>query len=360
MGDRCYASIAAAPDARCRRTDGASRHSRRSAGTSARYCPGRGCHRPPSQFPVLDRARLPQRGHVRAAAARARCTRPPSVPRGTAVEGRTREYLEPLLALRDRQRAAYAERLGADPADVALTTSHERGRRAASSPGSTLGPGDEILTAPERAPGPARPAASAARAARRRRPDRAVRRRSPTRSARARASSRARTSAGSPARSRPRRSPRPACPCVLDGAQGVGAVPVDVARAGLRVLRRRRARSGCAGRTAPGCSGSPPPGASGCAPIGRDVPQPRGARRRPRQRRCTPTRAATTRRRSRAEASPPRVAAHEVLGAGRLGRGVRAAARAGRRRWPSASRERGRDVAPRGDTTLVVVGGRRP
>src|SRR5690349_11684197 len=39
-----------------------------------------------------------------------------------AVEGRTRAYMESMFALRDRQRAAYAARLGANPVDVALTT----------------------------------------------------------------------------------------------------------------------------------------------------------------------------------------------------------------------------------------------
>jgi selenocysteine lyase/cysteine desulfurase len=68
------------------------------------------------------------------------------------VDGRTRAYMESMLGLRDRQRAAYAARLGADPADVALTTSTSEGvvRVVA---GLDLGPGDELLTAPDEHPG---------------------------------------------------------------------------------------------------------------------------------------------------------------------------------------------------------------
>ncbi|HEX2102658.1 MAG TPA: aminotransferase class V-fold PLP-dependent enzyme [Solirubrobacteraceae bacterium] len=69
-----------------------------------------------------------------------------------ATEGRTRAYMESMLALRDRQRAAYAQRLGADPADVALTTSTSEGVVRVLA-GLDLGPGDEVLTAPDEHPG---------------------------------------------------------------------------------------------------------------------------------------------------------------------------------------------------------------
>ena len=54
-------------------------------------------------------------------------------------------------------------------------------------------------------------------------------------------------------------------PVILDGAQGAGAIPVDVVQARLRRLRRGRARSGCAAPTAPGCSTSSRSSASACA-----------------------------------------------------------------------------------------------
>ena len=59
---------------------------------------------------------------------------------------------------------------------------------------------------------------------------------------------------GHAASSRPPSWPRCGVPVILDGAQGAGAVPVDVAGARLRRLRRPPARSGCAAPTAPGCS----------------------------------------------------------------------------------------------------------
>jgi selenocysteine lyase/cysteine desulfurase len=71
--------------------------------------------------------------------------------RATA-EGRSRAYMETTFALRDRQRAAYADRLGADPADVALTTCTSEGIVRVLA-GLDLGPGDEVLTAPDEHPG---------------------------------------------------------------------------------------------------------------------------------------------------------------------------------------------------------------
>jgi selenocysteine lyase/cysteine desulfurase len=68
------------------------------------------------------------------------------------TEGRARAYMESMLDLRDRQRAAYAERLGTDPADVALTTCTSEGVVRVLA-GLDLGPGDEVLTAPDEHPG---------------------------------------------------------------------------------------------------------------------------------------------------------------------------------------------------------------
>src|SRR4051812_39358122 len=69
-----------------------------------------------------------------------------------AKEGRTRAYMEATIANRTRQRSAYAERLGADPADVALTTCTSEGIVRVLA-GLDLGPGDEVLTAPDEHPG---------------------------------------------------------------------------------------------------------------------------------------------------------------------------------------------------------------
>jgi L-cysteine/cystine lyase len=69
-----------------------------------------------------------------------------------AAEGRTRAYMETTLGMRDRQRAAYAARLGADPEDVALTTCTSEGVVRVLA-GLELGPGDEVLTAPDEHPG---------------------------------------------------------------------------------------------------------------------------------------------------------------------------------------------------------------
>src|SRR3954449_3187429 len=69
-----------------------------------------------------------------------------------AVEGRTRAYMEATIGMRDRQRRAYAARLGADPGDVALTTCTSDGVVRVLA-GMELGPGDEVLTAPDEHPG---------------------------------------------------------------------------------------------------------------------------------------------------------------------------------------------------------------
>ena len=65
-----------------------------------------------------------------------------------ATEGRAKAYFEATLDLRERQRAAYAQRLSADPADVALTTCTSEGVVRVLA-GLDLQPGDEVLTAPD-------------------------------------------------------------------------------------------------------------------------------------------------------------------------------------------------------------------
>jgi selenocysteine lyase/cysteine desulfurase len=71
--------------------------------------------------------------------------------RGASL-GRAKEYVDTLLDLRDRQRAAYAGVLGAEVADVALTTCTSDGVVRVLA-GMELGPGDEVLTAPDEHPG---------------------------------------------------------------------------------------------------------------------------------------------------------------------------------------------------------------
>jgi L-cysteine/cystine lyase len=71
--------------------------------------------------------------------------------RGTLL-GRTREYFDAALAARERQREAYAQALGADAIDVALTTCTSEGVVRVLA-GLELGPGDDVLTAPDEHPG---------------------------------------------------------------------------------------------------------------------------------------------------------------------------------------------------------------
>jgi L-cysteine/cystine lyase len=67
-------------------------------------------------------------------------------------KGRGYPYFMTMLDLRDRQRAAYAERLGAEPAEVALTTCTSDGIVRVLA-GLGLRAGDEVLTAPDEHPG---------------------------------------------------------------------------------------------------------------------------------------------------------------------------------------------------------------
>src|SRR4051794_182834 len=60
--------------------------------------------------------------------------------------------MESTVARRTRQRSAYADRLGADAGDVALTTCTSEGIVRVLA-GLDLGPGDEVLTAPDEHPG---------------------------------------------------------------------------------------------------------------------------------------------------------------------------------------------------------------
>ncbi|MFN8202591.1 MAG: aminotransferase class V-fold PLP-dependent enzyme [Solirubrobacteraceae bacterium] len=69
-----------------------------------------------------------------------------------AAEGRARPMFERMLAAQGGQRAAYAARLGAAPQDVALTTSTSDGMVRVLA-GLDLGPEDEVVTSDQEHPG---------------------------------------------------------------------------------------------------------------------------------------------------------------------------------------------------------------
>jgi len=104
-----------------------------------------------AQYPVLARAAYLNAGTcgpLPAAAVRAAG----EVLDRAALEGRAGAHFELLLDVRTRQRAAYAALLGAEPADVALTTGTSEGMVRVLA-GLGLGPGDQVLTAPDEHPG---------------------------------------------------------------------------------------------------------------------------------------------------------------------------------------------------------------
>lgn len=302
-----------------------------------------------SQFPVLDERAylnsgtcgpLPRRALHAVADVLARA----------ATEGRTRAYMETMLAFRDRQRAAYAERLGAEPADVALTSCTSEGVVRVLA-GLSLGPGDEVLTAPDEHPGLLGPLASL-------RARRGVDiRTSPFEDLADAVGRRTRLVACSHV-SWVTGALRPAglaelgrdVPVLLDGAQGVGAVPIDVRALGCAYY---------AGSGQKWLCGPVGTGMLWIAPERRDEVLPVGATY---MNLAEPARALESAvhpdARSQdspalsAEAAAASVAAHDVL------------AEAGwdavyeRSRTLAAAlaerlRERGRAVAPRDDTTLV-------
>jgi selenocysteine lyase/cysteine desulfurase len=147
-----------------------------------------------------------------------------------AADGRAREYGEIGRDLRTCQRAAYASVLGADPADVALTTCTSEGVVRVLA-GLDLGAGDEVLTAPDEHPGLLGPLASL-----RARRGVAIRT-APLRDLGDAVGPQTRLVACSHV-SWVTGAMRPAAlaaldiPVLLDGAQGVGAVASDVAELG--------------------------------------------------------------------------------------------------------------------------------
>jgi selenocysteine lyase/cysteine desulfurase len=267
-----------------------------------------------------------------------------------AVEGRARPYMETMMSLRARQRSAYAERLGADPADVALTTCTSEGIVRVLA-GLSLGPADEVLTAPDEHPGVLGPLSSL-------RMRRGVNIRTVPfddladavgRRTRLVVCSHVNWVTGA-VRPEGLAQLGPAVPVLLDGAQGVGAVPIDVAALGCAFY---------AGSGQKWLCGPVGTGMLWIAPDRRDQVLPVGATymnlaepARGLESALHPDARSHDSPALSAEVAAAAVAAHDVL------------AEAGwdavyeRARTLAASlvdrlRERGRQVAPRGPTTLV-------
>lgn len=146
-----------------------------------------------------------------------------------AREGRARPHFERVQRLRDELRAAYAARLSADAADVSLTTSTTEGMTRVLA-GIGLRPGDEAITSTDEHPGLLGPLA----ALRRRGVEvRAV----PLADVADAVGPRTRLVACShvgwmTGETAPAALAEVDVPVLLDGAQGAGAVPVDVAALG--------------------------------------------------------------------------------------------------------------------------------
>jgi selenocysteine lyase/cysteine desulfurase len=104
-----------------------------------------------AEFPVLGRLAYLNAGTDGPLAARAATAAAQELQR-ELEEGRAKSHFERRTELTDALRAAYAGTLGCDPADVALTTSATEGI-AQTIAGLELGRGDEILTSDEEHPG---------------------------------------------------------------------------------------------------------------------------------------------------------------------------------------------------------------
>ncbi len=156
-----------------------------------------------------------------------------------AADGRAFAHFERRRELNDGLRAAYARALGADAGDVALTTCTSDGM-ATIVAGLELGSGDEILTSDEEHPGllGALGAARELRGVSIREVPMAELATAVSPSTRLVACSHVGWMSGLVA---PVELADVEAPVLLDGAQGVGAVPVDVRALRLRRLRRRRA-----------------------------------------------------------------------------------------------------------------------
>ena len=141
-------------------------------------------------------------------------------------EGRVTAHFQRRFTLQDELRAGYARVLGCAPADVALTTSTSEGVGAVLT-GLDLGPGDEIVSSDEEHPGLIGPL----KAARDRGADvRLVPFAELANAVRATTTAVACSHVGwVSGRLAPAELAQLDVPVILDGAQGAGAVPIDVA-----------------------------------------------------------------------------------------------------------------------------------
>jgi L-cysteine/cystine lyase len=266
-----------------------------------------------------------------------------------ALEGRSGPHFERLMDLQRRQRAAYAARVGAAPEDVALTTSTSEGVVRVLA-GLELGRGDEVLTSNEEHPGVYGPLAAAReRFGVRVRvapladlpdaigPDTALI-----------ACSHVGWISGAMA---PAQLAEVHVPVLLDGAQGAGAVPVDVAAVGCAFYAAAGQKWLC-GPIGSGLLYVAPAWRERLHPIGPTymnlADAARGLDAVPHDDARAHDASALS-----AEASAFAVAAHDVLATfgwddvHRRATGLAA-------RLAEALRDRGHTVAPRGDTTLVA------
>jgi len=303
-----------------------------------------------SRFPVLERTAYLNAGT---------CGPLPTAAR-TAFErqydlaerdGRRSTYYERLFALQPIQRAAYAQRLGAAPGDVALTTSTSEGMIKVLA-GLGLGHGDEVLTSDAEHPGLLGPLLAA------------------------------RERTGLTVRAVPLaeiagavgpRTKLVACshvgwlqgdlapsfaglpddvPVLLDGAQGAGAIPVDVTALGCAFYAAAGQKWLC-GPTGTGMLYVAPAWQQRLAPIGptymafaHPYGPADGWELHPDARRHDTVVLGP-------ELSAHAIAAHDVLDACGWDR-VHARARELAARLVARLQDAGRTVAPRGDTTLVA------
>jgi selenocysteine lyase/cysteine desulfurase len=302
-----------------------------------------------AEFPVLD-----ERAYLNAGTCgplpRAALHATADILARAAVEGRARAYMESLLDLRERLRAAYAARLCAEPADVAITTCTSDGVVRVLA-GLDLGPGDEVLTAPDEHPGLLGPLGTL-------RARRGVEiRTAPFAELADAVGPRTRLVACSHVswvtgslRPEGLAGLGPDILVLLDGAQGVGALPVDVGALGCAFYAGSGQKWLC-GPVGTGMLWISPAWRDRLAPVGAtyiNLAEPgRGLESAPHPDARTHDSPALS-----AEACAAALAAHDVLAAhdwGAVhGRAQRLAATLADR-----LRDAGRTVAPRGDTTLV-------
>src|SRR3954452_6139403 len=352
MCGRCYASI---PRALADGAFSVRRRHRFVAGWPVR------CHICPSTVPAVDATSLRAEFPVLAERAYLNAGTCGPLPRKAlhaiadvlaraAVEGRTRAYMESMLALRDRQRAAYAARLGAQPGDVALTTCTSEGVVRVLA-GLKLGPNDEVLTAPDEHPGLLGPLGTM-------RDRRGVEVRTvPVADLAAAVGPKTRLVACShvswvtgAVRPPGLAELGPDVPVLLDGAQGVGAVPIDVAALGCSFYAGSGQKWLC-GPVGTGMLWIAPDRGAQLAAVGAtyiNLAEPaKGLESPPHGDARSHDSPAIS-----AEASAAAVTAHDVL-ADAGWDAVYARARELAARLADRLRESGRTVAPRGDTTLV-------